>query len=507
MNGTQLYPAVGKYSFTLMTAVVLLLVSAAGSLSAGAQQVQIISPADDAIVPQRFTLKWEAYSGAQSYAYWLEHDLGGTLPGDQPNPHFVGTATEIELQATITLDIEWYVIAYSDAEGTNEIARSQTQTFTTTSNAPTPTPTPAGFDFNDDEQQNGLDIFNFAWAWYMNRSMPQAPANFDDMDFVDNNVIDEEDLLALIGKFHNRQFIQLPPLPAPNLVRPPADFEMTVSTLANTQNLFEWTAVEDAVSYRFSTLKEGQSVYLAKSHHFSGTSTVWTGGIPAPMQQLETGRYFWFVEAQNAQGELGAQSEMRPFRLVQNPGGSPADLNIDGFVQWKDIFFFSRYWQNVETVGQEWNDNVNLDDTGLSADKIEYNDLLIFMDFYQQVRGQVEDPNRPQAPIVRDPEDGTVFTEEDVLAGRAKIQWDPIPGFQVGVGGSSYEIVFNPEGPNTLIFVVFTTSYTFTEADLGQTAIANSTPVSFIVRGVQGSGQDRLNGESSTPRSFTIQKS
>lgn len=492
--------------------LVCLLILMGGWLGANAQ-VQLVTPLNNETVSTRdeIALKWNAYPGAQSYRYSLLSSQGATVPPPgspmSVNPHLV-TGTEVILRITIEETWDWYVTAYSDANGTTPLAGSQSQTrrfFTSTTVVPTPTPTPRpSMDFTGDGKEDYRDIFLFGYYWMRNRSMPNLPY-FDKMDLVKNNVIDQADLVRLKEIHLVRGIVEPTPtpiLPAPELLRPSDGFEFVVADYNQTPGLFLWKEVDGAFDYEVELIRPITRDQTITSYIVVQATTItWTSQAPAGyyVTPNESGLYLrWRVRARNQAGAQGEWSEQRRLKLNYSPGTNPADLREDFKIDYLDVFVFARSWQAAEGEGN-WNANADLDDNRI----INANDLLRFMEFYHTGRETVPSTGAPQAPQVLEPNDGVEFTRQQIESGQARIMWAPIPNFPLGVGQARYRIKFYSTSLNQSFFKEFlmSTSYIFTAQDLLDTRLANNAPVLFSVQGIGPNGEVGLE---SPERSFII---
>jgi len=260
----------GMKRLTLAEAAVgVCLILVLGSVPSLAQGVQLISPANGSTISRLgpMTLKWQPYSGALAYRCWNKNTDGLTYPGNESNPHLVSSGkTEFSIFWTVDSDWDWYIIAYSDSAGLNEIARSVTWSFHARANVtPTPTPVETNLDFNEDGKEDSLDLFYFARIWQMDSSMPNRPAYFNNANLVleenlqNPEVIDASDLAALKGVFRERGGpAPTPGLPAPVLVRPSNNARTTVPEYSNAIEFYAWSPLAGADHFEIEMQGPGQ---------------------------------------------------------------------------------------------------------------------------------------------------------------------------------------------------------------------------------------------------------
>ena len=123
--------------------------------------------------------------------------------------------------------------------------------------------------------------------------------------------------------------------------------------------------------------------------------------------------------------------------------------------------------------------------------------LITFFDIYKNARNKDFTDTLP-APVILEPANNTEFTRSEILAGTARISWQPVDGAEY------YKLIMRGSSSNqNSERVIFSgTSYTFQEnPDLQDTLIANNEPVQFYVQAV---GANSGPGLESIARTFTI---
>ena len=494
-------------SFVPIGIIILILCTALG-YPCWSAKVQLLSPSDGSQVAWNqgeIILKWKAFDGAQSYRCWNLNDLGLTSPGGNAelNPHLVESEkTEFSIYATRDTEWTWYIIPYSDTEGLYEIPNSRSDTWTfdaLPSSMITPTPTPGAqlADLNQDGQEDSIDVFYFANVWYLERMGANLPEYYDRANLIqrdtlpDPEIINEADLLAFKEVFRDRSGpLPTPVMPAPVLQRPVTNFQMSVPGYNATNQFYEWHPLGEATDYEIQLV--GPDPMGTRS--YTTPDTIYYNENASGQDLItQIGTLWWKVRGRNAEG-AGEWSETRIVNVVPVSFVSLADLNDDEQVNYKDIFKFSRSWQDVE--GSIFNNYLTVADLYPEDPDghVEEADLLVFQKEYRDYRSQFSECDL-SAPHIDYPDDGVTFTGAQIRQGGiAYIDWDTVSG------ASGYRITFK-SGGNRTVRIVFQIPYEITESDLNDTVLTNSNPVQYTVEALCDNG---IGGTLSEERTLTV---